>query len=86
MNRLENRKMLPLETESNFMMMEKYNEDNGKHNWINLTKDQKVWAVRIKERTFKWNDFLQCWDVSIIARIVETLGCISKVLGMITNP
>lgn len=86
MNRLKNRKVLPFETESNFMMMEKYNEDNVKHNRINLTKDQKVWAVRMKERTFKWNDFLQCWDVSIIGSIAETLGCVCKVLVIITNP
>lgn len=78
--------MLPFETESNFMMMEKYNEDNVKYNQINLTKDQKVWAVSMKERTFKWNDFLQGWDVSIIANNPETLGCMCKVLGMITNP
>jgi hypothetical protein len=42
MNRLKNRKMLPFETEFNFMMMVNYNEDNVKCNLSNLTEDQKV--------------------------------------------
>lgn len=82
MNRLKNRKMLPFETEFNFMMMVNYNEDNVKCNLSNLTEDQKVQAAKLKKRTFKWKDFQPSWDVPIIGSIIETLICLFKVLTL----
>lgn len=74
--------MLPFETEFNFTMMLKYNEDNVKCNLSDLIEDQEVRAAKLKGRAFKWEDFQQSWNIPVIRSVTETLSWVSKVLDL----